>query len=236
MDAFSVLDNAKSIISIERSNKAIPCLDGIRVLNTIMIFLAHKGTVLNYNSLTNRRHMNEIGIKVFTIPARASFIITDLFFLLSGLLVSYSIIGKLQRNQKISIFKEIASRYFRYMPPMAALIIFATFILPKLGSGPQWNLMITYQSDLCRAYSWRNILMIHNWFGFENICMTHLHHIETEFTLFVVGIFLVIFLFKFPKSGTVLIITLVLLISCRNFIVVFRSDSNLYIAPSLEWV
>lgn len=236
MDAFSVVDNVKSIISVERSSGAIPCLDGIRVFNTIMIFLAHKGTVLNYNPFSNKRQMNEIGIKLFTLPARAGFIITDLFFLLSGILVSYSIIGKLQRNQKISIFKEIASRYFRYMPPMAALIIFATFILPKLGGGPQWNLLITYQSDLCKAYGWRNILMIHNWFGFENICMTHTHHIGTEFTLFVVGIFLVIFLFNFPKTGTVLIMTMGLLISYRNFIVVLRSCSNLYIAPNLEWV
>jgi peptidoglycan/LPS O-acetylase OafA/YrhL len=162
------------------------------------------------------------------MPLRIGFIYSEVFLTISGLLVSYSTIGRLQRGQKVSIVREIISRYFRFMPPMTALIIFATFILPKLGSGPEWSMLITSQSEICKKNSWRNLLMIHNYFGFENICMTHTHHVGTDFWLFVMGIFLVILLFKQPKLGSFVILIIASLVSWRNFRITIAKELHLY--------
>lgn len=234
LNAFSVVDNVKSIVSVERSSGEIPCLDGIRVFHAIVVYYAHKGIEVNFNPFVNRVELNQFARGLISVPNRASWLNTEAFFLLSGLLVSYSIIGRLQKGSRVNIFKEIAGRYLRFMPPVAALIIFATFILPMLGNGPQWNMIITYQSDLCKQHWWRNILLIQNWFGFENICMTHTHHIATDFTLFVASFFLVILLFHHPKAGTLTIFTLVASTTLRNFIVSMRMNVTMYMVNGIE--
>lgn len=41
--------------------------------------------------------------------------------------------------------------------------------MPYLGSGPQWNLVVTQHANICKQTWWRNFLFIHNYFGFENM-------------------------------------------------------------------
>ena len=59
--------------------------------------------------------------------------------------------------------------FHRLTPSLAGLIVFCTLILPGLGGGPMWGLVIEPHATLCRQYWWRNMLYIHNYFGFENM-------------------------------------------------------------------
>lgn len=169
-----------------------------------------------------------------TVIVRASYLYTDTFIMLSGMLVTYSFIGRLQRGQTINILKEIAGRYFRVMPPIAALIIFGTFILPILSNGPQWNLLITYQSELCKQTWWRNFLMIHNWFGFQNICMTHTHHVGTDFELFLVAPILIILLHRYPKKTSIVVIIISIVATFGKFYVNYSRNLTVYVLFGLE--
>lgn len=171
-----------------------------------------------------------------TVIVRASYLYTDTFIMLSAMLVAYSFVGRLQRGQNINVLKEIAARYFRVVPPMAALILFATFILPLLGNGPVWNMLVTDQSELCKQNWWRNFLMIHNWFGFENICLTHTHHIGTDFGLFLVAPFVITFLFKHPKKAAIFIFSLAVASTIARFYVTYARDMTVYVLFGLEWV
>lgn len=227
--SFSVTDNMASILSVERSSSEIPCLDGIRFLHTMMLVFAHKLMEITFNPIANGVEVNRFFKTNISVAPRACYLNTDIFLMLSGLLLSYSLIGRLQRGVKINILKEIGGRYFRFMPPVAALIAFATFILPFAGSGPQWNMLITYQSELCKRTWWRNFLMIHNWFGFENICMTHTHHIGTDFELFVFSVLLVVFFYNSPKYGTITMLSLVASSSIGNFLITFNNHIGTYV-------
>lgn len=160
------------MVSIVPAKGDIPSPHGIRFFNTLMLIISHKCMELDFNPISNRTEMILFSKSPISVIVRASYLYTDSFIMLSGMLVAYSFVGRLQRGQNINVIKEIAARYFRVIPPMAGLILFGTFILPLLGNGPQWNMLITYQSQLCKQTWWRNFLMIHNWFGFENICMT----------------------------------------------------------------
>lgn len=57
----------------------------------------------------------------------------------------------------------------RLVPNLVALILFCTFILPWTGTGPLWNQVVQHHSDVCKNTWWRNLLFIHNYFGFENM-------------------------------------------------------------------
>lgn len=87
----------------------------------------------------------------------------------SGLLTSYTLFGRLKRGHSPQIFQEYIGRFLRIVPTLGALILFATYILPHLNTGPQWNLVINEHATICKSYWWRNLLFIHNYFGFENM-------------------------------------------------------------------
>lgn len=58
---------------------------------------------------------------------------------------------------------------FRLVPTLGALILFCTYIMPHIGSGPQWPLVVDNHAEICKRTWWRNFLFIHNYFGFENM-------------------------------------------------------------------
>ena len=190
---------------------------------------------ISFNPVPNRT-TDLIGdsLSAWTVIVRGSYLYTDTFIMLSGMLVTYSFVGRLQRGQSINTLKEIAARYFRVVPPMAALMLFGTFILPLLGDGPQWPMLINEQSELCKKTWWRNFFMIHNWFGFENICMTHTHHIGTDFQLFLVTPFLVTFLYKYPKKASITIFTLALISTIARYYITYTRDLTVYVLFGLE--
>lgn len=222
------------MVSTEAPKGDIASPHGIRFLNTAMLIISHKCMELDFNPIANRTQMVLSSKSPMTVVVRASYLYTDSFIMLSGMLVAYSFVGRLQRGQNINVLKEIAARYFRVVPPMAALIIFGTFILPLLGSGPQWPMLITYQADLCKQNWWRNFLMIHNWFGFENICMTHTHHVGTDFGLFLSAPFVILFLYKHPKKASVVIFLLALASTVARFYITYAKDMTVYVLFGLE--
>lgn len=224
-----MIKNGRDIFSVRPSNGDIPTLHGIRFLNTILLIISHKCMEIDFNPISNKREMNLLAATQLSTIVRSSYLYTDAFIMISGMLVAYSFIGRLQRGQKINIPKEIAGRYIRIFPPVAALMLFGTFILPFIGSGPQWNMLITYQSELCKTTWWRNVLMIHNWFGFENVCMTHTHHVGTDFELFLVAPFLIIFLYKYPKHGILTISGLAAIATIARFYTVFVKELSVFV-------
>lgn len=232
MSAFSISKNFRRIITpTDTKANDISSLHGIRFLFTFLIIISHKGMELNFNPIANRTELNIYGQGPISIVFRSIYLYTDVFLMLSGLLVSYSLIGKLQRGAKLNIAKEIAGRYFRFMPAMAALIIFSTFILPQLGNGPQWNSLIVQQAELCKTTSWRNFLMIQNWFGFENICLPNTHHASTDFVLFVFSTFLIAIIHEKPRVGLTTLLVLAGASTIAKFSVIIQRELVVYITP-----
>jgi peptidoglycan/LPS O-acetylase OafA/YrhL len=137
------------------------------------------------------------------------------------MLTAYSYIGRFKKGLKINLAKEFAGRYIRIMPPIIAMMLFTAFIFPLLGSGPQWNTIVKPQSDLCHKYWWRNLLLIQNYFGFENICVTHTHHVANDTQLFLVTPFLAFLLWKLNKKGLFYIGGLMVLSQIGRFYVTY---------------
>lgn len=169
LTTFSLKKNVSSLLSLKREGSDIPSVHGIRFINAAMLVIAHKSMALFFQPYANRTEMADTLGKPWTVIGRAASLYTDPFIMLSGLLTTYSLYGRLQRGTGFSIAKEYISRLLRIVPTLGALILFCTFILPLIGSGPQWNLVVTHHATICKSYWWRNLLFIHNYFGFENM-------------------------------------------------------------------
>lgn len=233
LTAFSLSKNWKELVSTKTSND-IASAHGIRFFNTMMLIISHKCMEIDFNPISNRIDVAMLSQSPVTVIVRGSYLYTDVFIMLSAMLISYSFIGRLQKNVKINITKEIAARYFRVVPPMAALILFGTFILPAISDGPQWGLLINNQAELCKVTWWRNFLMIHNWFGFENICMTHTHHVGTDFSLFLTAPFITIFLYKHPKGTSAIVFILAALSTAARFYTTYVKNLTVYVLFGVE--
>lgn len=225
LESFSVTKNFAEIFEIKSSNE-ISILNGIRFINIIFVFLCHKTNFIDYNPYMNKSYFDELSSSIISYPFRAAYIYTDVFLMLSGFLLSHSLIGRLQKRVKISLMNEIVGRYIRMVPALVTVLLFSTYILPHLGSGPQWN-VISDQAEVCRPIWWRNIFMLHNWFG--NQCLPQTHHVGTDFTLFLFSLPLIIFLHKQPTAGIVAISLLALMSAIARFYVTFNYDLVIYL-------
>lgn len=121
-----------------------------------------------FKYMKNKMFLKELGA-AWTVVGRAASLYTDPFIMISGTLTSYSLIGKLKESKPIYILKEYMSRILRILPTFSFLIMFCTLILPWTNAGPLWKSVVTHHSDICKNNWWKNVLFIHNYFGFENM-------------------------------------------------------------------
>ncbi|XP_043525105.1 nose resistant to fluoxetine protein 6-like [Frieseomelitta varia] len=225
--SFSLKRNFKKLVSLERRQNDIATLHGIRAINALMLLLAHKSMALFFNPYANRTEMSEYLGKPWTVIGRAASLYTDPFIMLSGLLTSYSFIGKLKKTGNLDIKDEYISRLIRIVPPLATLILLCTYVIPYIGSGPQWNLVITEHANICKNTWWRNFLFIHNYFGFESMCLTHTHHLGIDVQLFIFSPLMVLLLYKKPKIGAIILTVFALFSTAlRYFVTYYRELSN----------
>lgn len=147
----------------------------------------------------------------------------------SGFLTAYAQIGRLLRGQRVKTYQEYIGRILRIAPPLGALILFCTFVLPFLGSGPQWNLVVTNHGDICKKYWWRNMLFIHNYFGFKNMCLTHTHHVGIDTELFLASPLFIWLIWKWPRKGSCALIILALITTVHRFYVTYKLRLSNYV-------
>lgn len=220
--AFSLDKNLRWLFSTNSSPGDIEAVHGIRFLNAVMLIFSHKSMAMFFNPYNNRTTMAESLGQPWTVIGRAASLYTDPFLLFSGMLTSYSLFGRLMKQQPIRLKNEYISRLMRWVeryptivsylllflslpcsivPPLAALILFCTYVLPLWGSGPQWNLVVGHHADICKQHWWRNLLFIHNYFGFSEMCLTHTHHLGIDTELFAVAPIFILALWRWPRRG-----------------------------------
>lgn len=219
---------------MKRDTNDIPSIHGIRFFCAMMILNAHKVIVAYYNPIANRTAMSDSIDSPWSVIVRASSFYPDIFLMISGFITSYSFVGRLQRGQKIEIFQEYIGRFLRFIPPLAGLILFITFILPSLGSGPQWSNLIIRESEKCEKLYWLNLLFIQNWFGVNQICQFHTYHIAIDFQLFLLAPFMVLMLWKFPKRGAFAIVLLAVISTVARYYVTYVNNLSIYVFHGIK--
>ncbi|XP_056642944.1 O-acyltransferase like protein [Diorhabda sublineata] len=227
--AFSLKNNFLSSITLTRPPGDIEAVHGIRCLNALFLLASHKSMAAFFQPAPNRTAYVEFISRPFSVIGRAASLYTDPFIMISGMLTTYSLLGRLQKTQKINIIEEYTTRLFRILPTFMALIAFCTFILPHIDSGPLWNLVVTHHSDICKKYWWRNLLFIHNYFGFKDMCLTHTHHLGIDTQLFFVSPLLIYLIWRWPKRGSIILIALAAISTIMRYYVSYTMRLSNYV-------
>nr|CAD7256297.1 unnamed protein product [Timema shepardi] len=204
---FSLRRNWKTLSNTKSSPDDVKSVHGLRAINALALIMFHKSAAFQFNPYTNRTAMQWSLSLAWSIIGRTSIIYTDSFIMFSGLLTSYSFLKDLERNKCLNVWEKYLSRYIRFTPNLLAIILFCTYVMTHLGSGPQWNLVVQHHADICQETMWRNFLYIHNYFGFQNMCLTHTHQLGIDMQLFLISPLVVYLLWKIRWLGVLLILT-----------------------------
>lgn len=166
-----------------------------------------------------------------SILVRMCALYTDVFLMLSGMLVAYSMTKQLKKGQNIKLAEEYVGRYIRIMPSIIVIILVTIYVDPLLiGQNPQRALVIETPAQLCKDFGWRNLLMIHNWFDTGNMCLLHTHHVGSDFELFLIAPILLTIMWRWPKKGFYFILFLASASTCARFYVT-HSRELMYFVP-----
>ncbi|XP_026467405.1 uncharacterized protein LOC113370954 [Ctenocephalides felis] len=221
--AFSLQRNINKVFKPTESKNAVKAVNGLRCFNTICLIFIHKAIALLHQPYSNRTGMAESLGRPWTVIGRTGMYHTDSFLLISGLLNAHALTGDLINKGKIPIANRVISRLFRIIPNLLAIMLFCTYIMPDLDSGPQWNLLIRQHAELCKDNMWKNLLFIQNYMGFNNICLAHTHQLGTDMQLFLATPPLIWAVWKWPKKALLITCIIAILSTVLRYVVTLQN-------------
>jgi hypothetical protein len=170
-----------------RSGATLNGVDAIRALSAVWVILIHTHDAFVMERTPNK-FLSEIN-GTFMGEVLLSGMATETFFLLSGLLMSTSMINQLTRNEgKINILMIIFKRWLRLGPVLWFVMAFR-MVMPILGDGPLWTWYLGEGRNWsCDSTSWLlNLLMIDNSFP-DYQCLVDGWFVMVDFQLFLLSL------------------------------------------------
>ncbi|KAJ8954784.1 hypothetical protein NQ318_014895 [Aromia moschata] len=230
--AFSARENFLDLTRADESNPSLSILYGVRTIAILAIIMDHRfGTfissaLLNFNYV-ELQYRSSIACLLFHGD-----LFVDTFFVLSGLLVVYSLLNQFDKRRMNPGFI-ILLRYIRLTPVYAFVVFYYATIFNHTGYGPLWKVVAGGDSKDCRKNWWTNLLYISNYVNADHMCMTHSWYLPCDFHYFIIAIGLCLLIKKEKKIGlgTLLVITLTSVIVPFALTILYQRPALLYFYP-----
>ncbi|XP_068081147.1 nose resistant to fluoxetine protein 6 [Anabrus simplex] len=130
--------------------------------------------------------------------------VVDLYFMLSGLLLGYTLLETFKKDGKVNFLLVILNFIVRIMPVYMLVVWFHTSLLSQLGSGPFWKAAVHKEEQRCIKYWWTNLIFIHNYWDPQNMCLFPSWYLATHFHMFIICLLLTMLLSYRPKLGWIM--------------------------------
>ncbi|XP_070535253.1 nose resistant to fluoxetine protein 6-like [Ptychodera flava] len=202
--AFSMIDAGGKILNTSPSKGSIGCLNGIRVLSMFWIILYHVWLflALAVTYVGNPRYVFEEVANRWTAELLwQGDLGVEAFFVLSGLLVSYTTLKQLDKcggPRKHNWLLFYFHRFWRLTPAYAFVLMMYTTLTLHMGNGVHWSYWFGLQES-CQKTWWANMLYIHNLYPFPGStseCMGWTWYLSVDMQLFILSPIFIILLYK----------------------------------------
>ncbi|CAH0717421.1 unnamed protein product, partial [Brenthis ino] len=229
LNAFSLKRNFRRLFDLSDSQSSVKGIDVFRGTNAFALFIAHKSVAMAHSPYTNKTSYSETFSMPWAVIGRSSIVYTDSFLYLSGFLNAHNLLQDLEKTGTINMKDRLLARWFRLFPMFLSLMLFCTYILPSINNGPQWNLVVEEHSRVCQNNMWKSFLFIHNYFGFEEMCLTHTHQIGIDMQLYAATLPLMLILWKFRKVGFMLIVGIAVASTVLRYLATHWYDISMFV-------
>lgn len=206
----SIQKNYSQFFQITPNKDSLQCFNGIRVLASCSIIMLHV-LIFSY-----RNAFSDISL---TLESSADFshkfififfYSVDIFFFMSGLLMSYLTLSEIQKNKEFSWGRFLLKRFIRYSPVYYFTITIGIFLLRYAGSGPQWP-MAEKAYPGCKDYWWSCYLYLMNLIPFDRTeCTIWVWQVCADFQFFLISPLIMIAYIRNKTAGYVFCLMLML--------------------------
>lgn len=189
----------KKLFATTRSEDEISCLHGIRVLSMMWIIMAHYCLAYTHLPIRNMSFILNFfssNVSMFIMGAHNA---VDTFFFINGLTLSYTFMIYSRRGIKFNVLIFYVYRYIRLTPAMGVMILFYTFLLKYMGSGPLWPATVEGLAFGCRKNWWKALLYIQNYELMKDMCINPTWFLSVDTQLYLLSPLLLLPLLKWPN-------------------------------------
>ncbi|XP_073949763.1 nose resistant to fluoxetine protein 6-like [Choristoneura fumiferana] len=170
--SFSVYNNTRRLLTFNSAPGALECLDGIRALAITWVIIGHTYSTQLHAPFYNRLDFFSWITSFSAIWIMAAPITVDTFFLLSGLLIVYTSVGKITKMRLVrNVHLYYLHRLLRVFPVLAAGVFLQATLVNHMSDGPRWSEVMAYKVHKCRRFWWPTLLHIQNYVTPRHQCI-----------------------------------------------------------------
>ncbi|XP_026315718.1 uncharacterized protein LOC113227060 [Hyposmocoma kahamanoa] len=181
--SFSVYTNSRRLITYKPVRGTLECVDGIRAISMAWIVIGH--TFSTSSPVLNNADIFQWAMSLSSIWVTTAMIGVDTFFMLSGLLIVYTTVGKLS-NMKLlkNLHLFYLSRLVRMLPLLATAVLLQVGVLHYIHDGPLWNVVANLTRE-CRINWWSSLLFVQNYI--LPTCLPHSWYLAIDMQLYILS-------------------------------------------------
>lgn len=159
IDIFSVCTTLKLLESrSERNTERVKTFSGLKAFCLFGIAITNLG-IIAYNAPTTSIFSETQDNSIYI-----SFYAVDIWLMTSGFFLSYLLLKQFNKLKNIKILLlKIVRRFLRLWPIYLISLFINWSVIPLIGSGPLWPLLINYPKVYCSKFM-THIFMISNFF------------------------------------------------------------------------
>ena len=212
---FSTTEAMKVLLKT-RENNDLGLFNGLRIISFVFVIYGHTLLIKLSTSLINIEEIGSAFKNWWGVLAYTGFFAVDVFFFISGFILSYFILIELVKSEgKLRWIMLYVHRIIRILPALAIAIGISNYVIPPLFSGPIWK---NYHSSLnlgCPKYWWATMMFINNFLPDEekNECFGTAWYIANDFQFFLIGPAIIYLYYKSKKKYLIWPISLLTFLS-----------------------
>ncbi|CAH2229072.1 jg19853 [Pararge aegeria aegeria] len=207
---FSVYTNTKRFLTFNKVPGALECVDGIRAISMLWVIFGHTYCLTMLTFIQNVKAIKEWLTSFTSVWVNSAPITVDTFFLLSGILCVYTVVGKISRWRFItSVHMFYLYRILRILPLLATAILLQASLFHQMSDGPMWMNM-GHMALMCRKRWWSALLHVQNYVKPSGICLYQTWYLSVDLQLYLFSPVVLVWLFGSPAVAWCALSTVVL--------------------------
>lgn len=197
--SYSMITNMRNLTE-DPKTKDFAVTNGLKTLGIISVIIGHR-VALSLGIPSFDPELSEHIFSDFWWSFLKSPVAVEIFFIISGFFTYILIEERLSSGKSLKFMFLMIYRIIRIYPTYITVIVIFAFVLPYMGDGPLWKLIVYPEAEFCRKNWWTNLLFINNYVHSNEMCMLHSWYLACDMHFFIIGIFLTYIIWRWNKAG-----------------------------------